>query len=569
MQIPMQSMQRPAAAAGSGLLGPMPLNAHDDEELHFHDGSEEFKAELAKALWKFENVELTTVGIDIGSSTSHLMFSRVHLQRKTQLLSSEFVVVNREILWRSPILLTPFLADYTIDADKLRAFVTESYAAAGLAASDIDSGAVILTGEAIKRKNAQAIAQIFASDAGKFVCASAGHHLECVLAAHGAGAVALSRRTHRTVLNVDIGGGTTKFALIQNGEIRSTCAIAVGGRLIAHGEDGRLTRIEDSARHAARQLGIDLRLGERPAPAAVDRLVEAFSETLLGIIGQQQPAGLAKDLLLTEPLAGDVAPHLITFTGGVSEYIFGRERATFGDIARPLAARIVQAMASDRYAAKLTDPGQGIRATVIGASQFSVQVSGTTIHVSKGVALPVHNVPVVFPSLGQHGDFEAEPVAAAIRAALVRIDAEESQPIALGIRWHGDPHHHRMRKLAEGIALALESASALPLILMVDGDIGRLLGHILEDELHLPRHVISIDGIQLREFDYVDIGAVMTDTGAVPVVIKSLLFPGSHPDQHHGHAHDGGHSHPHDHNHDHDHDHDHNHDHGGGHEHRH
>ena len=507
-------------------LVPIPLRAHDDDTPHFHEWSAESKSELAGVIWKTENIELTTVGIDIGSSTSHLMFSRVHLQRKTQLLSSEFVVVRREILWRSPILLTPFLPDYTIDAERLRAFVHEAYRSAGLTPSEVDSGAVILTGEAIKRSNAQAIAQIFASDAGKFVCASAGHHLECALAAHGGGATALSRHTHRTVLNVDIGGGTTKFGLIRNGEIHGTCAVGVGGRLLAFAEDGTLARIEDPARHVARALGIDLRLGRRIDLASLDRFIDALAEIVIAMLRQEAPAGLAKELLLTEPLAADASPHLITFTGGVSEYVFGRETATFGDIAKPLAERIGRAFASGRVAVKMMDPGQGIRATVIGASQFTVQVSGNTIHLSDGIRLPLRNVPVAFPKLALERDFHAGPVAAAIRAALERIDADASRPIALGIRWHGDPHHHRLRGLAEGIARTLGSDGPEPLVLMVDGDFGRLLGHILKDELRVARDVISIDGIQLRELDYVDIGEMMQPANVVPVVIKSLLFPG-------------------------------------------
>lgn len=512
---------------GLGLPSVIPVHAHDDDdEPHFHDWSEEAKGALADVLWKTDNIELTTVGIDIGSSTSHLMFARVHLQRKAQLLSSQFVVVRRDILWRSPILLTPFLADYTIDADRLRTFIDDAYRSAGLAPAAIDSGAVILTGEAIKRTNAQAIAQIFASDAGKFVCASAGHHLECVLAAHGAGATAISRQTHKTVLNVDIGGGTTKFALIQNGEIRSTCAIAVGGRLIAQGGDGGLVRIEDPARQVARSLGIDLRLGHPLETAERERLVDALAEVLVEAMQQQAPGGLAKSLLLTAPLAADPKPHLITFTGGVSEYIYGRESALFGDIAKPLADRIRHAFSGGRIAVRMMDPGQGIRATVIGASQFSVQVSGKTIHLSDKVDLPVRNVPVVFPSLALHGDFDADSVAAAIGAAMERIDADDSQPIALGIRWHGDPYYVRLRELAEGIAQAVGYKTRLPLILMVDGDIGGLLGHILEHDLRVTRQIISIDGIQLREFDYVDIGEVIHPNNVVPVIIKSLLFPG-------------------------------------------
>src|SRR3989454_1684163 len=212
---------------------------HDLEFEHLHVSPDDVA--VNEVAWAADNVELTTVGIDIGSSTSHLMFARVHLQRLGTALSSRFVVVGRKMLWKSPILLTPYLPDYTIDVDELAGFIGGSYAYAGIERSEIDSGAVILTGEAIKRRNARAIADLFSEEAGKFVCASAGHHMECQLSANGSGAVALSRGHGATLLNVDIGGGTTKFALIESGRIIATCAIAVGGRLVV--EDDVLARI--------------------------------------------------------------------------------------------------------------------------------------------------------------------------------------------------------------------------------------------------------------------------------------------------------------------------------------
>src|SRR5205807_962462 len=160
-----------------------------------------------------------------GSSTSHLMFARVHLQRLASALSSRFVVVDRRILWQSPILLTPYREDYIIDVDELSGFIGGCYAYAGIAREEIDSGAVILTGEALKRRNARAIAELFSDEAGRFVCASAGHHLEAQMAAHGSGAVRLSKERQGTLLNVDIGGGTTKFALVRPGETLATAAI--------------------------------------------------------------------------------------------------------------------------------------------------------------------------------------------------------------------------------------------------------------------------------------------------------------------------------------------------------
>ncbi|MDB5729089.1 MAG: Reactivating factor for ethanolamine ammonia lyase [Noviherbaspirillum sp.] len=503
---------------------PAVQRAHDADGEHFHDYTDEEKQALADFIWRTDNIELVTVGIDIGSSTSHLMFAKVHLQRKSQMLSSGYVVVNRTVLWKSPILLTPFLPDNSIDATRLKQFIDEAYQAAGLARDAIDSGAVILTGEAIKRSNAEAIAHLFAEESGKFVCATAGHHLECMLAAHGSGAAALSRTSHRTVLNVDIGGGTTKFALIRNGKVAATCAVAIGGRLIVQDADGRILRFDESARHAARSLGLDLGLDGRISPQAMSEMVDTLAGILVSMIRGEPLSALGRELILTDEIDLSERPHLITFSGGVSEYVYGRETETFGDIAKPLADRIAAAIEAGRIDARVADPGNGIRATVIGASQFTVQVSGKTIHVSRRAELPVHNVPVVFPQVDFSKEFTAAEVTDALRAARKRLDLDDERTVAVAIRWRGDPHYAALRKLAQGIAVAIDGTGPSPLIVMVDGDVGRTLGNILEYELQVIRPVISIDGVQLEELDFVDIGAMVESAMVVPVVIKSLLF---------------------------------------------
>ena len=499
----------------------MALRLHEGDGEHVHEIALGRRGELVEYIWKVENVELTTVGIDIGSSTSHLMFSGVRLQRRTQALSSQFVVVERKVLWKSPIMLTHFLADGSIDAGALGAFIDRAYRHAGIAPGEIDTGAVILTGEAIKRTNARAIADLFAADAGRFVCASAGHHLECALAAHGSGAVAMSRESGAPVLNVDIGGGTTKLAVAADGEVVATAAFAVGGRLIAFDAEGRIARLDEPARVVADYL--DAEPGQ-----AVERIVDALADVLVDMIaGRITELGMR--LLLTEPLhAGAAIPTAITFSGGVSEYIYGREDSGYGDIARGLAARIRAAIDEGRIALPVRTPLEGIRATVIGASQFTVQVSGKTIHIGDEAHLPLRNVPVIAPALELEGVVQVESVAAAIRAALERAPVDEGQPVALALRWRGEPLYPRLRALADGIALALAHGEreAAPLVLMIDGDVGRTLGHILEHELNVRRGVLSIDGIQLREFDFVDIGEVIRPADVVPVVIKSLLFGG-------------------------------------------
>ena len=502
---------------------------HDLEFEHVHvDDAVETRA-IREAIWAADNVELTTVGIDIGSSTSHLMFARVHLSRLATGLSSRFVVVERRILWQSPILLTPYVADFTIDTAKLATFITQSYADAGLERAKVDSGAVILTGEALKRKNARAIADLFATEGGKFVCASAGHHMECQMAANGSGAVKLSASRAKTVLNVDIGGGTTKFALIRNGELLATVAIAVGGRLIVEGADG-LTRVEEPAFELARSLGIDLALGQKLSARDRGRLVARMSELVIATMNRTSPDALAAKLLVTEPwprqLAG-IAIDAVTFSGGVAEYLYGRETQKFGDLGFDLAHELRHALAHHRVAAVIWDPGQGIRATVIGAAQFSVQTSGNTIMIADRSLLPLHNLPVLACAFDLSGEIDEDAVAAQVREALAQSDMEDgASAIALAFSWKGDPLHTRLAALADGICAAVPKTlvAGLPLVLLIDSDIGLSLGRVIHFETAPGANVIAIDGVQLKQFDYVDVGAVIDVTNVVIVIIKSLLF---------------------------------------------
>src|SRR5712691_1153802 len=269
---------------------------HDHDHDDFHDG-EGGGADDDGGLdvtWALDNVELTTVGVDVGSSTSHLLFAKLHLQRLTQSLSSRFVVVHREVLHKTPILLTPYRPDGLIDVQALERFVHAAYAEAGLTPEDVDTGAVILTGAALERANARAVADLFAGSGGKFVCASAGHNLEGILAAHGSGAVALSHQRGDTLLHVDVGGGTTKLGLLRNGEVLRTAAIHVGGRLVAFDADNRVTRIEPSATMVGDELSIPLVLGATLSADDRQRLADALVDILLDYLNGRQPSPLGK-----------------------------------------------------------------------------------------------------------------------------------------------------------------------------------------------------------------------------------------------------------------------------------
>lgn len=474
--------------------------------------------------WVLDNVELVTVGVDVGSSTSHLVFSRLHLQRLAQSLSSRFVVVARDELFRSPILLTPFTDNGLIDTPALERFVADCYQAAGIDPGSVDTGVVILTGVALERVNARAVAELFAATGGDFVCASAGHHLEAILAAHGSGAVALSRAIHGPVLHIDIGGGTTKLASILDGEVLETAAVAVGGRLLAFDADGTVVRAEKAALHVAGVLGIECVVGSRPTADDRARLVDELARRLCDAMLNPDLAD-GPQLLLTAGLSARPAPDTrFTCSGGVSEYIFGRQQAGFDDIAADLAQHLRQRLAKHRV--ELVPSGEGIRATALGASQFTVQLTGNTVLVSDPALLPLRNLPVVRARITQ--EVTSEIVAAGLHQAMERLDLTDADAtVCICLPWEGDPCHETLHALASGVVHAYRGqlAAGRTLVLALEADVGRAIGAILCDELGIPNPVVSLDGLDLQELDYVDIGRPIEPTGVVPVVVKSLAFP--------------------------------------------
>jgi ethanolamine utilization protein EutA (predicted chaperonin) len=489
------------------------------------DGGRVFFSSIGRSLELEDEIRLTSVGVDIGSSTSHLAFSRLVLER----LDNRYVVSKREVLHESEVLLTPFADDTTIDAAALGRFIEAQYRQAGIEPSAIDTGALILTGVAVRRANARAIGELFAAQAGKFVAVSAGDALETTLAAFGSGAAARSIRESARVMNVDVGGGTSKIAVCEAGELVEATAIDVGARVMALDAEGRVARVEEAGRRFAAEAGLALRPGGTPDPAALDRMAERMAERLFEAMSRPVLAAETAALLRLEPLRNARPPDVVTFSGGVSEYIYGREARAFGDLG-PRLARAIRARI-ERWGPRLERPEQGIRATVIGASQYTIQVSGSTIFVSPHGALPLRNVPVIAPVL----PLEEEPlapaaIAAAIEHALKRLDLHDGErPVALCYRWRGSATFARLdafcRGAASGLARLLQHGH--PLVLVGDGDVGGLIGIHCREELRLPGAIVSVDGITLKEFDFVDIGALLEASGAVPVVIKSLVFPSS------------------------------------------
>ncbi|NUB45881.1 ethanolamine ammonia-lyase reactivating factor EutA [Fertoebacter nigrum] len=485
-------------------------------------GGRVFFSNTGRSMEVEDEIELTSVGIDIGSSTSHLAFSKIVLER----LDTRYIVVERTLLHQSDVLLTPYSADDTIDAVALGAFIRAQYAAAGLTPEQIDTGALILTGVAVRRSNARAIGDLFSAESGRFVVVSAGDGLETTLAAFGSGAVARSGRGGGArVLNIDIGGGTSKLALCQGGAIAHISAIDIGARVVAVDSQRRVIRLEEAGRHFARQIGLTLEIGETLTTGDAERLAAAMADHLFAAL---QGGDLPPDLVALHrlpPLPAGPRPDVVAVSGGVAEYFYAETTEDFGDLGLPLA-RAIRARI-EGWGARIEQPDQGIRATVVGASQYTVQVSGSTIFVRPIGLLPLRNLPVIKPDLPFDQTIDADAVAAAVRLALTRLDLQDGHsPVAICYRWRGSATYHRLdafcRGITEGLADVL--AQGHPLVLVAEGDIGGLVGLHCHETLGVQR-LVSIDGIGLEEFDFIDIGAILATSGAVPVVIKSLVFP--------------------------------------------
>src|SRR5712672_3066826 len=530
------------------LFGENIVHVHDEYSDHDHDHFEfDDDGPLEEnPIWLQDHVTLVTVGIDIGSAGTQVIFSRINLRRYGEDLTSRYYVVSRETLFQSPVALTPYASDERIDDAALGTIIDEAYAAAGVKPGDIDTGVVILTGEALRRENAEAIASLLAEQRGEFVCATAGHHMESMLAAFGSGAARVSHDSGKRILNVDIGGGTTKLALVERGKVIATAAVHVGGRLLVIDEKRRIVRLDPAGRHLAAQAGFHWSRGDVADAAAMERVAEWMAEAVLASVSERPFPAEVQSLFLTEPLPGLEGIDGVMFSGGVAEYAYQRETREYGALGLLLGRALRRKVDEGALPWPLLPPGECIRATALGASEYSVQLSGNTIYISNpGVLLPRRNLQVLQPSYICEDSVDPERLAQAIREHFKAFDLVEGEgEAALALRWEGLPSYERIAALAQGIRRGLSNtiAKRMPLYVMVDGDIAQTLGAILRDEMHVESEILVIDGVILWDFDYIDLGRIRMPSQTVPVTVKSLVFS-EDPRAPHGHTRRHGHDH--------------------------
>ncbi|HEY8578988.1 MAG TPA: ethanolamine ammonia-lyase reactivating factor EutA [Beijerinckiaceae bacterium] len=496
-------------------------HAPGEADDHDHDGDDGLVAEGSREL---EEIPLLTVGVDVGSASVQVVVSRLAMRGPGEPLAMRRQAKARETLHLSPILPTPF-ENGRIDAARLRAIVDRALAAAGVTPDDVDAGVVLLTGAAARHENAAAIVETLAEDIGDLVSAAAGDRLEAMLAAHGSGAVARSRAEGSRLLSVDIGGATTKIALVDAGQVVAATALPVGARQAAFDFDGRVTRLDPEAARWAQRAGVSWTLGGRAEPAEMQAVAEAMAAEAADALRGAAPP----ERLLLPPLPSLAGVQGAVVSGGVAEYVHGRETRDFGDLGWRLGRALRRRWDAGEIPIPLLEGGEGIRATALGASQFSVQMSGRTSFITAPAALlPRRNLPVVSAAYDFSGAVDPAALAAAIRAR--RALCEDDDPrgaSALALRWRGEPSHARLLAAAQGVAAGLADriAAGAPLYLLLEGDVAANLGAVLREECGVTNDILALDGVALRAFDRVDIGRLRLPSGMIPLTVKTLLFP--------------------------------------------
>jgi len=503
------------------------IKIHPAELLMGHSDSVENKVEYLNVL---------SVGIDIGTSTSHLIFSHLTLKRETSFfnMSNRFFLVNREIIYEGNIIFTPLIDRNTIDIEAVIKFCEEEYKKAGITPEMVDTGAVIVTGETAKKQNAAEIVRRLSSETGKFVSASAGPNFESLLGAMGSGIVDLSRKKQNTILNIDVGGGTSNLAISSKGIVHSTSCINIGGRLLGIDEDFKIWRIDGPSEIVMEDLNMNYKIGDIIPEEDVMTIAREYAKALLEVMRGPATSKLTKILMMTEDLDFSIPIDEISFSGGVAEMIYdkngymdpnkGNTTKPYNDIGMYLAEEINNLVVE--FSLPLIEPENKIRATVIGAGAFSLSISGSTCYYDENIKLPMENIPVVPVNLNLK-DFhmKKENLKDKIDIALNNFGLKEGEDL-IALYFKDMIYRNNLSVFAKEIEKALPNSVAnKKLILIILGfDGGKMLGITIKRETSIKENLFCLDELDLKAGDWIDIGAPLGAGEAFPVTVKSLVF---------------------------------------------
>ncbi|KAJ59988.1 Ethanolamine utilization protein EutA [Enterococcus faecalis FL2] len=468
---------------------------------------------------------LLTVGIDLGTSTTQLVLSELTVENFASAFTVPRISISdKKVIYRSDIIFTPLLNQSEIDAEPIKAFVAEQYCQAGIHKQDIQMGAVIITGETARKSNANNVLRALSGYAGDFVVATAGPDLESIIAGKGAGAQTYSETKRKPVVNLDIGGGTTNLAVFKDGEVIDTACFDIGGRLIKLDQQQKITYIAPKIQEIINKKGLTLHLGDQATEQNLLPIISELVAVLENSIGLGTQSPFYQLLVTNHPLRKGEELPIVTFSGGVADCLNTTSTNLFkyGDIGLLLGKYLRKSLIFSEK--EVLESAETIRATVVGAGSHTAEISGSTIAYREQI-LPVKNIPIL--KLAQEDEtLTVTELGQRIQEKLNWHRIEETPQIALAIRGMSNPTFADIQRYGQGIVEGLASlvAEQIPIIVMVDEDMAKALGHALS--AHLPKDYpfICLDSVKVENGDYVDIGLPVAEGAVLPVIVKTLVF---------------------------------------------
>ncbi len=470
---------------------------------------------------------LVSVGIDVGTSTTQIIFSEIQVENMASgARVPEFKIVDKKVIYKGDIYFTPLASRTQIDAVKLKEIIQGEYEKAGILPEAVDSGAVIITGETARKDNAQKIMNMLVGYAGEFVVATAGPDLEGILAGKGCGAAMASDKEGKYVVNLDIGGGTTNIAVFKDANPVDTACLDIGGRLIYFDKEGRIDYVSESILKLAKHKGIDLYEGMVRDERTIAEIVKAMAEVLYESVTMKVNKSL--ELVVSKKgklLKKETPIEMVSFSGGVSDYIYFNEDEKdlykYGDIG-VLLGRAIKKRFDESHLSVMV-PEETIMATVVGAGTQTMDISGSTITFT-GNLFPIKNVPIVALTPEEEG---SEDLKSILREKLSWYTLEDDkQWIAVFLKGQKNMAYSKVQSLAVLLTEVLEEhyKDNEPFLILIEEDLAKVLGQSILLQLRKKRDVICIDGIKVSGGDYIDIGKPIGNGSVLPVIIKTIVF---------------------------------------------
>ena len=474
--------------------------------------------------------KLISTGIDIGTTTTQLVISELILKNRLPgARIPKIEIVSKKVIYQSKIYITPIIDHRIVDAVAVKEIIKREYEKAGFNPSEIDTGALIITGETAKKENAEKIVHELAAYAGEFVVAVAGPELESILAGKGSGAADISKVKRKKIINLDIGGGTTNIAVFEDGNVVDCTCVNVGGRLIEIDKESvKVTYISKPAQLFIDTYEIKILLGKKIDMVELQRFCDKMVDFVDAVVmGEEIPIKLSKILMAPIIKNGNNYDGVL-FSGGVAEYLYKgiqdkNDDFQFEDIGKFLAIAFKRSKLYQIY--NVMESLEAIRATVVGAGTHTVNVSGSTVFVDASM-LPLRNIPVakvVWEDIPNNLEYVIESIYNVIQRYKLPTKAS---PLAISMPCPKECSFKNIEKMAKGIyhAWGKISTTENPLVIIVEKDIGKVLGQTLYCVSNGTLRFISIDSINIGEGDYIDVGKPISQDDVVPIIIKTLVF---------------------------------------------